>query len=58
MRTAAYAADGPVREAPLPAPAVEAADPGLSRETLVRWSGVACLYAGTAAALACLWSPV
>ena len=30
----------------------------LAREAIVRWSGVACLYAGTAAALACLWSPV
>lgn len=38
--------------------ASEPADHGLAREAIVRWSGVACLYAGTAAALACLWSPV
>lgn len=29
----------------------------LARETLARWSGVVCLYAGAATALACLWSP-
>jgi hypothetical protein len=51
MRIAATAAAGE-------ADALDPAEAGLSREAIVRWSGVACLYAGTAAALACLWSPV
>jgi hypothetical protein len=39
-------------------PAVREVEPVVSREAIVRWSGVACLYAGAAAALASLWSPV
>jgi hypothetical protein len=51
MRIAATAAAGE-------ADALGPAEAALSREAIARWSGVACLYAGTAAALACLWSPV
>jgi hypothetical protein len=51
MIAAEGAARGVVEDAP-------PAEPLIDRETIVRWSGVACLYVGTAAALACLWSPV